>query len=61
VYVYAFSLRRESFDIILRDKPLISEVILSQLSTVRFDLDREVVELERCEVIKPRKIPYLYN
>jgi uncharacterized protein (UPF0128 family) len=30
VYVYAFSLRRESPDMILRDKPLISEVVLSQ-------------------------------
>jgi hypothetical protein len=29
--VYAFSLRRESPDMILEDEPLISEVVLSQL------------------------------
>jgi hypothetical protein len=29
--VYAFSLHRESPDMILGDKPLISEVVLSQL------------------------------
>jgi hypothetical protein len=32
VCVYAFSLRRESPDMILGDKPLISEVVLSQLT-----------------------------
>jgi hypothetical protein len=31
VCVYAFSLRRESPNMILGDKPLISEVVLSQL------------------------------
>jgi hypothetical protein len=31
VCVWAFSLRRESPDVILGDKPLISEVVLSQL------------------------------
>jgi hypothetical protein len=28
-YVYAFSLRRESLDMILRDEPRISDVVLS--------------------------------
>jgi hypothetical protein len=31
VYVCAFSLRRESSDMIVGDKPLISKVVLSQL------------------------------
>jgi hypothetical protein len=37
VCVCAFSLRRESPDMILGDKPLIFEVVLSQLTSVRVD------------------------
>jgi hypothetical protein len=37
-YVYAFSFRRESFDMILGDERLISKVVLSHIHDLIFNI-----------------------
>jgi hypothetical protein len=52
VCVCTFSLHRESPDMILEDKPLISEVVLSQLSlSKRVCVELKCFESDACPVL----------